>query len=90
MALLEGGLQGIVPPLVSRGNVDPRHGQQHTHHLHMATIGSYVDRGLAILVGLVGLDPVRAEQRTHDVQVAILARDEQWCASSRGGRKNKK
>ena len=29
-------------------------------------------------IGLVGLDPVRAEQRTHDVHVAILARDERW------------
>ena len=44
MATLEGDLQGSGPPLVSRGNVDldPRHGQQHTHHLHMATImGGY-------------------------------------------------
>ena len=42
MATLEGGLQGSVPPLVSRGNVDPRHGQQHTHHLHVTTtMGGY-------------------------------------------------
>ena len=40
MAILEGDLQGSGPPLVSRGNVDPRHGQQHTHHINVATIMS--------------------------------------------------
>mmetsp|Transcript_133142 Transcript_133142/g.323677 ORF Transcript_133142/g.323677 Transcript_133142/m.323677 type:complete len:100 (-) Transcript_133142:32-331(-) len=47
----------------------------------MAIGTGYTERSDTSMVSLVGLDPVHAEQRTHDVQVAILARDEQRCDS---------
>ena len=82
MALLTGRRQGSIAPLVRRGDVDVRHGQEQADDIDVAIIGGDVDRGLALLVGLVGLNPVRAKQFSYDVQVAILARDVQWCGSS--------
>ena len=78
MAHLEGDLQGSELSIGFRGNIHSRSRQQLTDHIDMALDRGYEERGDTSMVGLVGLDPVRAEQRTHDVQVAILARHEQW------------
>ena len=34
---------------------------------------------------LIAVDPFGRQQEAHDVQMAMLARDEQWCMSVRRG-----
>ena len=75
MASLTGDFQGSRAPRVLRGDVDARHGQEQADDIDVALIGGDVDRGLALLVGLVGVNPVRAKQFSYDVQVSKRTRE---------------